>query len=114
MISGADGVEISGDQSTSASWLAQEVRKDLQLLGTVRESVVESVQMDVDETMGCGWGGRGGWRADVHGDCTSPVLAGEFEAGNGTEYEFLPSVTANFKSIDQNCNSLLVVGLCNS
>ena len=52
MFVGADGIEISRDQSTSTPGLAQEVRKDLQLLGTVRKGVPERVEVDVDETIG--------------------------------------------------------------
>ena len=89
MILGADGVEVSRDQSTTASRLAQEVGKDLHLFGTVRERAPKRIEMNVDETTGCGWGG---WGDNVHGKCTPPILAGEFDAGNGTKHELLPSL----------------------
>lgn len=89
MILGADGVEVSRDQSTTASRLAQEVGKDLHLLGTVRERAPKRIEMNIDKTTGCGWGG---WGDNVHGKRTPPILAGELDAGNGTRHELLPSL----------------------
>ena len=43
--------------------------------------------MNVDETICCGCCK---WGDDVHGKRTSPILAGEFDPGNGTKHELLP------------------------
>jgi len=72
------------------SRFAQEVGKDLHLLGTVRERVPKGIKMNVDETIDCsrdGWCGWCGWRDNVHGKRTSPILAGEFNTENGPSLE---------------------------
>ena len=45
--------------------------------------------MNIDETAGCGWGG---WGDNVYGKSTPPIFAGEFDAGNRTKHELLPSL----------------------
>ena len=87
MVLGADGVEVSRDQSTTASRLAQEVGKDLHLLDTVRERVPKRIEIDVDETVRCGWSGWDGWGDNVYGKGTPPILAGEFDAEKATKRE---------------------------
>jgi len=52
--------------------------------------LVPPSKLNVDETICCGCCCK--WGDNVHGKRTSPVLAGEFDAGNGTKHEFVPSL----------------------
>ncbi len=64
----------------------QEAGEYLQLLGPVVERMPERIEVDVDETKGRG---RVGWGEDVHGERTPPVLAGEFNTGDGNKHALL-------------------------
>ena len=70
-----------------------EVGKDLHLLGAVRECAHKGIKMNVYETIGSGWCG---WGDNVHGKRTPPILAGKFDAENGTKQELLPSLDPNY------------------
>ena len=77
----------------------EEVGKDLHLLGTIRECVHKGIKMNVYETIGSGWFnlvGWCGWGDNVHGKRTPLILAGEFDAENGTKQELLPSLDPNY------------------
>ena len=89
VILGADSVEVSRNQPTTASRLAKKFGKERHLLGTLKKRVPKRIEMNVDETIGYVWGE---WGGNVHRKRTPPILAGEFEAGNATEHELLPSL----------------------
>lgn len=87
-ILGADGVEIAGNNPTTASGLTQNISQYLHLLCAERLRLPKRVEVDVDETKN-----YARWRCfgdDVHAEPVPLVLAREGHAGDASEHEPFP------------------------